>query len=88
MDESKIKPSEDDNALVNRLKQAEQQLDDCRQENMHFLYIAAHDLHAPVRKLTTFIERLKVRGTEFTEEERQLLFIKIEKNTCANELCG
>lgn len=51
----------------------------CRKENEEFIYIASHDLKAPLRKLSNFTQLLKKKISEVLSEEAISYFEKIEK---------
>lgn len=59
-----------------RIKQLETELqkaiatsNECKKEHDEFIYIAAHDLQAPLRQLSTFVERLTNKLKEDPGEE-------------------
>lgn len=55
--------------LEKELKQASEDLHGCKKEKEEFIFNASHDLKAPLRKLTTFTERLiRVAGQDLNED--------------------
>lgn len=65
--------------LEKELQQIRQHLESCKKEKDEFIYIASHDLKAPLRKLTTFTERLIRLGGELNEDARSCI-ARIQKN--------
>lgn len=49
-----------------------------KKENEEFIHIAAHDLQAPLRKLSTFVERLTHKSRDVLTGDMQLYLQKIE----------
>lgn len=45
------------------------ELNECKKENEEFIHIASHDLQAPLRKLSTFVERLSSRSKVVLEDD-------------------
>lgn len=66
--------------LEKKLQQTTNDLDGCKKEKDEFIYIASHDLKAPLRKLTTFTERLIEKSGEQLSEEAISYLQRIEKN--------
>jgi light-regulated signal transduction histidine kinase (bacteriophytochrome) len=55
--------------LENQLIQNASDLEQCQKENEEFIYIASHDLKAPLRKISTFANRLSEKtGNSLNEE--------------------
>jgi len=66
--------------LEKELKQASEDLHCCKKEKDEFIYIASHDLKAPLRKLSTFTERLiRLAGEELNEDALSCI-ARIQKN--------
>src|SRR5437764_2437024 len=59
--------------LEKKLSQSVHELNDCKKENENFIHIASHDLQAPLRKLSTFIERLT---SKYPKEEEVSSYIE------------
>ena len=65
--------------LEMKLEKSSTDLTCCMKEKEEFIYIAAHELKAPLRKITTFSERLKEKSPQLSDES--LLYLeRIEKN--------
>jgi len=65
--------------LEMKLEKSSTDLTSCMKEKEEFIYIAAHELKAPLRKITTFSERLKEKSQQLSDES--LLYLeRIEKN--------
>ena len=60
--------------------QSEAALINCFKEKEEFIYIAAHELKAPLRKITTFSERLTEKCDNKLNEEALAYLKRIEKN--------
>ncbi|MGN6533418.1 MAG: sensor histidine kinase [Ginsengibacter sp.] len=66
--------------LEKELEQTAYDLDCCKKGKDEFIYIASHDLKAPLRKLITFTERLvELAGKELNEEALSCIS-RIQKN--------
>jgi signal transduction histidine kinase len=66
--------------LQKKLDQMTCDLDTCQKEKDEFIYIASHDLKAPLRKLITFTERLvQLAGKELNEDALSCIS-RIQKN--------
>ncbi|HUZ57654.1 MAG TPA: ATP-binding protein [Hanamia sp.] len=73
-------PIEQENLeLEKKLLEAVNDLSLCKKENEEFVYIASHDLKAPLRKLSNFMQLLKKKVPEILSEEAIFYFEKIEK---------
>lgn len=66
--------------LEKELRQASEDLHRCKKEKEDFIYIASHDLKAPLRKLTTFTERLIHFAGEDLNEDAVSCLGRIQKN--------
>lgn len=66
--------------LERKLQKSGTDLTYCMREKEAFIYIAAHELKAPLRKITTFSERLKEKSQEQLSCESLLYLERIEKN--------
>jgi light-regulated signal transduction histidine kinase (bacteriophytochrome) len=55
--------------LENQLIQSASDLEQCQKENEEFIYIASHDLKAPLRKISTFASRLSEKAGNSLNEE-------------------
>jgi len=55
--------------LENQLNQRASDLEQCQKENEEFIYIASHDLKAPLRKISTFANRLSEKAGHTLDEE-------------------
>jgi hypothetical protein len=66
--------------LEKKLEQSRNDLDCCKKEKSEFIYIASHDLKTPLRKLTTFTERLVEKSGAQLNEEALSYLQRIEKN--------
>ena len=53
-------------------------LNECKKESEDFIHIASHDLQAPLRKLSTFVERLAHKSRGVLSEEALTYIEKIE----------
>jgi light-regulated signal transduction histidine kinase (bacteriophytochrome) len=56
--------------LETELQKATEHLDKYKKEQEEFVLIASHDLQAPLRKLSTYIERLTVKVKDLPEEAK------------------
>jgi light-regulated signal transduction histidine kinase (bacteriophytochrome) len=65
-------------ALEKKLLQSINDLNDCKKENEAFIHIASHDLQAPIRKLSTFVEKLSNKSREILGEEGLSYIQRIE----------
>ncbi len=66
--------------LEKELEQTAYHLDRCKKEKDEFIYLASHDLKAPLRKLITFTERLlRLAGEELNEDALSCIS-RIQKN--------
>ena len=66
--------------LERELRQAAEDLRDFKKEKEEFIYIASHDLKAPLRKLSTFTERLiRIAGEDLNQEALSCI-ARIQKN--------
>jgi signal transduction histidine kinase len=63
------------------LEQKVQQLDKSNQSLQEFVYIASHDLQEPLRKISTFVGRLKSRFEPVLEEEGVMYVDRILNST-------
>jgi len=73
--------------LEKKLEQSNQHLQLCKNEKDEFIYLACHDLKAPLRKLVTFTERLIQSAGEQLNEEAATWLQRIEKNvSCMQSL--
>lgn len=63
--------------LEKKLLQSVESLDKCKKENEDFIHMASHDLQAPLRKLSTFVERLTHKSRESLEGDAILYIEKI-----------
>src|SRR5947199_6803953 len=63
--------------LEKKLLQSIESLEQCKKENEEFIHIASHDLQAPLRKLSTFVERLTLKSRETLGEDALLYIEKI-----------
>ena len=63
--------------LEKKLLQSINDLNNCKRENEDFIHIASHDLQAPLRKLSTFVERLTHKSNNILGEEALLYIEKI-----------
>ena len=66
--------------LEKELKQAYEDLHCCKKEKEEFIYIASHDLKAPLRKLSTFTERLIRLAGEDLNQDALSCIARIQKN--------
>jgi light-regulated signal transduction histidine kinase (bacteriophytochrome) len=66
--------------LERKLERSRNDLDRYKKERDEFIYIASHDLKAPLRKLTIFTERLREKSGEHLNEEALSYLKRIEKN--------
>lgn len=66
--------------LEKELKQASEDLQCCKKEKEEFIYIASHDLKAPLRKLSTFTERLIRLAGEDLNPDTLSCIARIQKN--------
>jgi signal transduction histidine kinase len=66
-----------------KLRQSVYDLDYCRKEKDEFIYIASHDLKAPLRKVITFTERLVQKAADKLNEHELRLVERIQKNILA-----
>jgi signal transduction histidine kinase len=66
--------------LERELRQASEDLRDCKKEKEEFIYTASHDLKAPLRKLITFTERLIRLAGEDLNEDALSCIARIQKN--------
>ncbi len=66
--------------LEKELRQKTDDLDSCKKEKDEFIYLASHDLKAPLRKLSTFTERLVHLAGEYLNEDARSCIARIEKN--------
>lgn len=58
------------NHLETELQKATDTLLNCKKEQEEFILIASHDLQAPLRKLSTFVERLTNKIKDLPDEAR------------------
>lgn len=65
--------------LEKKLLPSIEALAQCQKENEEFIHIASHDLQAPLRKLSTFIERLTLKSREDLGEEALIYIEKINR---------
>ena len=65
-------------ALQNRLTECEQQLCHSQKENEAFINLASHDLKSPLRKLSTFIARLRAKSNLSAGDNVSIYLDKIE----------
>lgn len=66
--------------LEKELRQASEDLRCCKKEKDEFIYIASHDLKAPLRKLSTFTERLiRLAGGDLNQDALSYI-ARIQKN--------
>jgi signal transduction histidine kinase len=66
--------------LEKNLQQSKEDLTNCVKEKEEFIYLAAHELKAPLRKISTFTERLSEKSREDLNEEAKKYLNRIEKN--------
>lgn len=66
--------------LERKLERSRNDLDRCKKDKDEFIYIASHDLKAPLRKLITFSELLLQKSGEQLSEEAFSYLQRIEKN--------
>lgn len=64
--------------LEKKLLQSAQALNECKKESEEFIHIASHDLQAPLRKLSTFVERLTQKSKNILGEESLNYIERIE----------
>lgn len=64
--------------LEKKLFDSSEALDRCKKENEEFILIASHDLQAPLRKLSTFVERLIHKSSETLGSDALLYIEKIQ----------
>lgn len=64
--------------LEKKLLESNNSLAYCQQEKEEFIYIASHDLKAPLRKLSTFAERLAQKSMDVLSEEALSYLQRIE----------
>lgn len=64
--------------LEKKLLESIADLNECKKENEKFIHIASHDLQAPLRKLSTFIERLTSRSKAVLGDDALKYIEKIE----------
>jgi len=69
--------------LENKLLQRTLDLKMCQKENEEFIYIASHDLKAPLRKLSTFSSRLSEKAGNLLGQEGLSYLQRIEKTVAA-----
>lgn len=69
--------------LEKKLREKTDDLALCRKENEEFIYNAAHDLQAPLRKLSTFIERLVTKSRGTLGDDAKTYIEKIEQTVTA-----
>lgn len=63
--------------LETEIERLKNDLDINKKEYEEFLLIASHDLQAPLRKLTTFVDRLSSKYNQLSEEEAKSLMARI-----------
>jgi len=66
--------------LENQLIQNASDLEQCQKENEEFIYIASHDLKAPLRKISTFANRLSEKAGNSLNEEGSSYLHRILSN--------
>lgn len=69
--------------LEKKLQQSIYDLNRSKKENEEFIHIASHDLQAPLRKLSSFVERLTHKSRDVLTEDMQLYLDKIESTVTA-----
>lgn len=67
--------------LEKKLRKSNEDLHECRKASEIFIHIASHDLQAPLRKLSTFVERLTAKSPDLSGKEAPAYMEKIEKTT-------
>jgi light-regulated signal transduction histidine kinase (bacteriophytochrome) len=65
--------------LERKLQERGNELYECKKETGKFIHMASHDLQAPVRKLSTFVERLTYKSSHLLGEEALCYITRIEK---------
>lgn len=69
--------------LESKLRESEDKFAQCLREKEDFIYIASHDLKAPLRKLSTFVERLAEKSKDVLGKEGLGYLQRIENNIIA-----
>jgi light-regulated signal transduction histidine kinase (bacteriophytochrome) len=64
--------------LEKKLLESAASLARCQEENVEFVQIATHDLQAPLRKLSTFAERLLLKSKDSIPSEAVIYLDKIQ----------
>jgi len=66
--------------LKKKLRHTSDDLDRCKKDKDEFIFLAAHELKAPLRKVSTFTERLVGKAGNQLDEEVLGYINRIEKN--------
>ncbi len=66
--------------LEKKLQQCQEDVNDCLKEKEDFISMAAHELKAPLRKITTFSEQLVKKSSESLNEQALPYLQRIENN--------
>lgn len=66
--------------LEKKFKKSSDALKYCEEDKEEFIYLAAHELKAPLRKVNTFAQLLKEKTANKLDEELLMYIQRIEKN--------
>jgi light-regulated signal transduction histidine kinase (bacteriophytochrome) len=69
--------------LERKLQKSNNDLSECKKETKTFIHIASHDLQAPLRKLSAFVERLTYKSHDALGEEALLYIDRIDNTVAA-----
>ncbi len=70
----------------NKIEQLSLALEDCKKDYSEFIDIAVHDLQAPLRKLSVFIDRLTSKYTEVSQNDIQAQEWLTRINGCITDM--
>ncbi|CAN5169792.1 hypothetical protein BH09BAC2_BH09BAC2_14640 [soil metagenome] len=73
-------------ALENKLLEKDAEVQQLQNAQDNFIYMASHDLMAPMRKLTTFVKRLTQKATNELSENSQKYLSRINSTLATMQL--